>query len=123
MSDNDNNNANNYILDVCSDNLDPVLQSLIQSRLVIGMERYGHGIRPMDNTTQWGTKEDSWLLMCEEEIADAIIYILAHYLRLVETSQPSEWKYQMTMHAIRQLGELHHIIGMLHPEAFEKTPE
>ncbi len=54
---------------------------LINERLAIGRERYGHGVRPDDDTTQWGTKKNSWLEMCQEEIIDAIIYVCADYIR------------------------------------------
>lgn len=54
---------------------------LINERLSIGRERYGHGVRPDDDTTQWGTKKNSWLEMCQEEIVDAIIYVCADYIR------------------------------------------
>jgi len=53
----------------------------IESRLAIGVERYGHGVRVNDDTTQWGTKVDSWLEMGLEEIDDLAIYIIAQCLR------------------------------------------
>ena len=54
---------------------------LIEERLKIGKERYGHGIQPDDDTTQWGTKRDSWLEMAQEEIIDCMIYICTDYIR------------------------------------------
>ena len=54
---------------------------LIHKRLAIGRERYGHGVRPKDDTTQWGTRENSWLEMTQEEVIDAIIYTCADYIR------------------------------------------
>ena len=33
----------------------------IQARLDIGKSRYKHGVRAHDDTTQWGTKTNSWL--------------------------------------------------------------
>lgn len=53
----------------------------IQARLDIGKSRYKHGVRAHDDTTQWGTKTNSWLEMALEEIDDAIIYVLAESIR------------------------------------------
>jgi hypothetical protein len=50
-------------------------------RMELGQERYGHGIRLNDDTRQWGTKKNSWMEMCEEEIIDGIIYSIADHLR------------------------------------------
>jgi hypothetical protein len=44
-------------------------------------KRYGHGIRLNDDTRQWGTKKNSWMEMCEEEIIDGVIYAIADHLR------------------------------------------
>tara|TARA_A100001015_G_C15036218_1_gene736372 strand:- start:657 stop:902 length:246 start_codon:yes stop_codon:yes gene_type:complete len=57
---------------------------LIVSRMEVGFERYGHGLRIQDNTTQWGTKEDSWEEMALEEILDGMVYTAAAILRLKE---------------------------------------
>ena len=54
-----------------------------QARLDLGRERYGHGIRVNDDTTQWGTKTDSWLEMALEEIDDLAIYVAAQLVREV----------------------------------------
>ena len=54
---------------------------LILKRMAIGRKRYGHGVRPLDDTTQWGTRENSWLEMTQEEVIDAIIYTCADYIR------------------------------------------
>tara|TARA_B100000035_G_scaffold307902_1_gene311804 strand:- start:143 stop:502 length:360 start_codon:yes stop_codon:yes gene_type:complete len=53
----------------------------LESRLAIGVERYGHGVRVNDDTTQWGTKIDSWLEMGLEEIDDLAIYVIAQFIR------------------------------------------
>ena len=53
----------------------------LESRLAIGVERYGHGVRVNDDTTQWGTKIDSWLEMGLEEIDDLAIYLIAELIR------------------------------------------
>jgi hypothetical protein len=58
-----------------------MLDMRIKERMDLGKERYGHGVRIADDTRQWGTKEDSWMEMCEEEIIDGIIYSIAHHLR------------------------------------------
>lgn len=57
------------------------LISRIIERMELGRKRYGHGIRLNDDTRQWGTKKNSWMEMCEEEIIDGIIYAIADHLR------------------------------------------
>lgn len=58
------------------------IRALINSRLELGRQRYGHGIRPSDDTRQWGTKEDSWAEMALEEALDLTIYLCAELLRV-----------------------------------------
>ena len=53
-------------------------------RLDLGRAKYGHGVRVMDDTVTWGTKKDSWLEMASEELLDAIVYVIADYLRTIE---------------------------------------
>tara|TARA_B100001142_G_scaffold319662_1_gene363458 strand:- start:3460 stop:3804 length:345 start_codon:yes stop_codon:yes gene_type:complete len=50
-------------------------------RLAIGKHRYGHGVRVDSDTTEWGTPTNSWIEMAREELLDAIIYIVADYIR------------------------------------------
>tara|TARA_B000000557_G_scaffold264538_1_gene270225 strand:- start:1045 stop:1434 length:390 start_codon:yes stop_codon:yes gene_type:complete len=63
---------------------------LIQERLAIGEERYGHGVRKNDDTTQWGTKTDSWTEMGLEEALDLTIYLSAQLLRLLDKEAEQE---------------------------------
>jgi len=56
-------------------------EEAVRARLDLGRERYGHGIRVKDDTTQWGTKTDSWLEMGLEEIDDLAIYVAAQLCR------------------------------------------
>ena len=58
-------------------------EEAVRARLDLGRERYGHGIRADDDTTQWGTKTDSWLEMGLEEIDDLAIYVAAQLVREV----------------------------------------
>ena len=58
----------------------------IESRLAVGVETYGHGVRVSDDTTKWGTKTDSWLEMGLEEIDDLAIYVIAQLIRRVNDS-------------------------------------
>ena len=58
------------------------IRALINSRLELGRQRYGHGVRPSDDTRQWGTKEDSWAEMALEEALDLTIYLCAELLRV-----------------------------------------
>ena len=57
---------------------------LLQHRMKIGIERYGHGLRIHDDTRQWGTKENSWEEMALEEVLDGLIYTAAAIFRLKE---------------------------------------
>ena len=53
----------------------------VKARLTMGMQKYGHGVRADDDTTTWGTSKNSWLEMAREEFLDAIVYIIADYIR------------------------------------------
>ena len=55
---------------------------LIQARLDIGRDRYGHGIRVHDDTRSWGTPADSWAEMGLEEVLDLAIYLAAACVRI-----------------------------------------
>ena len=63
---------------------------LIQERMTIGEERYGHGIRKNDDTKQWGTKTDSWTEMGLEEALDLTIYLSAQLIRLLDKEEEQE---------------------------------
>ena len=63
------------------DQNDEILE-ILQARMALGRERYGHGLRIGDDTRQWGTKEDSWEEMALEEILDGMIYTCCAILRL-----------------------------------------
>jgi hypothetical protein len=106
--------ANEYILNVCANELNPDLASAIADRLEKGKEAYGHELQPLDNTTKWGTHFDSWLEMAEEEIADAIIYVLTNWIRLVENRTDNKQHYWRTMYIVKTLSQLH--------EAFNEIP-
>ena len=47
----------------------------------MGKNKYGHGVRVDDDTTTWGTNENSWMEMAREEFLDAVIYVIADYIR------------------------------------------
>jgi len=53
----------------------------ILDRLTVGMNKYGHGVCVDDDTTSWGTKENSWMEMAREEFLDAVVYVIADYIR------------------------------------------
>ena len=57
------------------------LEDQLVDRLDIGKGRYGHGVRVDSDTTEWGTSTNSWIEMAREELLDAIIYIIADYIR------------------------------------------
>ena len=60
----------------------PRIIELIKERMAIGVDRYGHGLRNQDDTTQWGTKEDSWVEMAIEEALDMCVYLAAALVRI-----------------------------------------
>ena len=60
------------------------LIELIKGRMELGKKRYGHGVILNDDTTQYGTEEDSWLLMSLEEALDGAIYTAAALLRVMK---------------------------------------
>lgn len=62
----------------------------MEERLKIGKERYGHGVRSWDDTTEWGTSKNSWLEMAREEFYDGIIYLLAEYIRVSGISKKQD---------------------------------
>lgn len=66
------------------------LLELVVERLELGKQRYGHGVRVDDDTRQFGTPADSWLHMAIEEHVDAIIYLLADYIKKYDTSRTYE---------------------------------
>lgn len=53
----------------------------VRSRLQLGREKYGHGVRVDDDTVTWGTPKNSWMEMAREEFLDAIVYVTADYIR------------------------------------------
>ena len=61
----------------------------ITKRLEIGKKRYGHGVIVDSDTTEWGTPQNSWIDMATEEFLDAIIYVIADYIR--QGRQNSKW--------------------------------
>ena len=54
-------------------------------RLELGLKRYNHGVRVDDDTRTWGTPKDSWMEMAKEELLDAVIYVVADYIRSVRS--------------------------------------
>lgn len=58
------------------------IMKLLEERLSLGKERYGHGVRIEDDTRQWGTSIDSWETMMMEEALDGMIYAAASIIRI-----------------------------------------
>ena len=54
----------------------------ILSRLELGLRKYNHGVRVNDDTRTWGTRMNSWMEMAKEEFLDAIIYVVADYIKM-----------------------------------------
>jgi len=57
------------------------IEEQLIGRLELGKRRYGHGVIVNSDTREWGTPENSWINMCQEELLDAVIYIVADYIR------------------------------------------
>jgi hypothetical protein len=57
------------------------IREQLNERLALGMKRYGHGVIVDSDTREWGTPENSWVDMAVEEFLDAIIYVVADYIR------------------------------------------
>lgn len=60
---------------------------LIQKRMELGIERYGHGLRVNDNTQKWGTSKNSWTEMALEEALDGMIYLSASIIRILKKEE------------------------------------
>jgi len=54
----------------------------LSQRLELGLKRYNHGVRVDDDTREWGTSKNSWMEMAREELLDAVIYVIADYIRM-----------------------------------------
>ena len=73
----------------------PRIIELIKERMAIGVDRYGHGLRNQDDTTQWGTKDDSWVEMAIEEALDLCVYLAAALVRIETERKALDDKIQM----------------------------
>lgn len=60
----------------------PEVLKRIQKCLENGEKEYGHGLRSEDDTTQWGTEDDSWVEMAIEEALDMAIYLATQLIRI-----------------------------------------
>ena len=65
---------------------------LIQERLDLGMDKYGHGVRVKEDTRKWGCDNDSWLEMELQEVLDGMIYTAAAIIRLQRNSRVKDLK-------------------------------
>lgn len=70
---------------------------IINSRMALGRERYGHGVRVADDTRQWGTQADSWVEMALEEVLDGMIYMAAQLIRVMRTPVSEERLYALVL--------------------------
>jgi len=77
--------------------------ALIKKRLDKGAAEYGHGIRVKDNTTNWGTENNSWTEMGLEEVLDLSIYLSAQILR---TMRNEEQRTQIVKRLTERIAEL-----------------
>jgi len=62
----------------------PRIIELIKIAMGKGVKEYGHGLRHGDDTTQWGTEDDSWVEMALEEALDLSVYLATQLIRIEE---------------------------------------
>lgn len=62
----------------------PRILELIKTAMAKGVKEYGHGLRHGDDTTQWGTEDDSWVEMALEEALDLSVYLATQLIRIEE---------------------------------------
>lgn len=74
-------NSNNLRLDHNKDDNNEIIK-LLNDRMALGRERYGHGVIVNDDTTKYGTPTNDWEMMAMEEILDGMIYMAASMIRL-----------------------------------------
>ena len=83
------------------------------ARLELGLKRYNHGVRVDDDTGEWGTPRNSWMEMAREELLDAVIYVIADYIRMGKERGENDENELITHYAkdLKQIkSEKHHLI-------------
>ena len=96
---------------------------LIQERMAIGEERYGHGIRKNDDTTQWGTKRDSWTEMGLEEALDLTIYLSAQLLRVLANEEEQKRINKLRVeHVLKLANRIKELEAMLENKEGDEFP-
>lgn len=96
---------------------------LIQERLALGEERYGHGVRKNDDTTQWGTKADSWTEMGLEEALDLTIYLSAQLLRILDKEATEKELTKMRVeHVLKLANRIKELEAMLEKKEGDGFP-
>ena len=82
-------------------------------RLELGLKRYNHGVRVDDDTREWGTPRNSWMEMAREELLDAVIYVIADYIRMGKERGEND-ENELITHYAKDLkhinSEKHHLI-------------
>lgn len=63
------------------------IMKLLEERLKLGKERYGHGVKVNDDTTKFGTATNDWELMLLEEVLDGMIYSAAAMIRIMRSKK------------------------------------
>lgn len=53
----------------------------VARRQAVGLKKYGHGVRREDDTRAFGTTRNCWLEMAQEELGDAVNYVVCERLR------------------------------------------
>lgn len=66
------------------------LLQLVEERLSIGKERYGHGIQLNDDLTKYGVESSDWELMALEESLDGMVYCSAGIIKQLIKTPPGD---------------------------------
>jgi hypothetical protein len=73
------------------------VDEMVWSRLKVGAENYGHGVRVHADTRDYDTVQNSWAEMALEEVLDAIIYCAAQAVREEEAGTDIMQRMRMDM--------------------------
>jgi hypothetical protein len=80
---------------------------LLKKRLELGKNKYNHGVIINQDTTQFGTEENDWICMAEEEMLDGLIYITANMIRHRRKQKEDEFDCKKIMSFFNKIMQKH----------------